>query len=206
MEIKCFDNGIFGSNSYVVWDAAEGVVIDAGVPDKTIVDFISENNITIKYIILTHGHIDHIYFADSLKEKIGAKVVIHKNDNEMLSKPELNGSRLFGKDMAFSEADETVTEEDTITVGDLKFEVLHTPGHSLGSMCLKLGDKLFSGDTLFCLGYGRTDLHGGSQRELGNSFREKLLTLDNNTKVYPGHGASTTIGFEKQNNSYVRNL
>lgn len=206
MEIKCFDEGIFGSNSYIVWNGNEGVIIDAGVAVETIMNFVEEKDINIKYIILTHGHIDHIYFSDSLKETLGAKVVIHKNDSEMLPEPGLNGSRLFGKDMAFNEADETVIDKDTITVGNLKFEVLHTPGHSLGSMCVKIEDKLFSGDTLFCLGYGRTDLPGGSQRELDNSFREKLLTLDDNVKVYPGHGASTTIGFEKGNNSYVRSL
>jgi len=206
MEIKCFDQGIFGSNSYIVWEGTEGAVIDAGVQDKTILNFIKENNINIKYIILTHGHIDHIYFVDALKKKTGAKVIIHRNDNEMLPDPGLNGSRLFGQDRASSKADETVEDKDTITVGELKFEVLHTPGHSLGSMCLKIGDKLFSGDTLFCLGYGRTDLHGGSQREMDNTFRHKLLKLDDNTKVYPGHGDSTTIGFERQNNSYVRSL
>ncbi|NLL04451.1 MAG: MBL fold metallo-hydrolase [Clostridiaceae bacterium] len=206
MEMKCFDKGIFGSNCYVVWDETEGVIIDAGVPEDKIVAFINENNIKIKYIILTHGHIDHICFTDILKEKTGAKVLIHTEDNKMLAKPQLNGSMLLGQSTIVSQADETVKDQDIIQVGNLNFEVLHTPGHSQGSICIKVEDKLFSGDTLFCLGCGRTDLYGGNQSEMDKSFKEKLLKLDNNTKVYPGHGDSTTIEFEKQNNSYIRSL
>jgi glyoxylase-like metal-dependent hydrolase (beta-lactamase superfamily II) len=206
MKIKCFDTGILGSNSYIVWSGTEGVIIDAGVSDEEIMKYVNENNITIKYIILTHGHIDHICYSDSLRGQTGAKVVIHKNDNKLLSNPGLNGSRLFARDMVYGEADETVEDGEIITAGDLKFEVLHTPGHSSGSMCLKIEDKLFSGDTLFYLAYGRTDLPGGNQNELDNSFRSKLLKLDDNVEVYSGHGNSTTIGFERKNNSYIKYL
>ena len=147
MEMKCFDKGIFDSNCYVVWDETEGVIIDAGVPEDKIVAFINENNIKIKYIILTHGHIDHICFTDILKEKTGAKVLIHTEDNKMLAKSQLNGSMLLGQSTIVSQADETVKDQDIIQVGNLNFEVLHTPGHSQGSICIKVEDKLFSGDT-----------------------------------------------------------
>lgn len=206
MDVKCFNKGIFDSNSYVVWEGNEGVVIDVGVSDEIIMKFINENKIAIKYIILTHGHFDHVYYAFKLKEKTGAKVLIHKDDNDMLPKPEWNGTRFFGDPVSFDLADETVDDKDTITVGNLKFEVLHTPGHSMGSMCLKVENRLFSGDTLFRLSCGRTDLLGGNQEDLDNSFREKILTLDDNILVYPGHGESTTIGFERFSNPYVKYL
>lgn len=206
MEIKCFSKGIFDANSYVVWKGNEGVIIDAGVSDVEIMKFVDEKKITIKYIILTHGHFDHVYYASKLKEKTGAKVLIHKEDNEMLKVPDQNGTRFFGDAVAFEEADETIDDKDTITVGDLTFEVIHTPGHSLGSICLKVENKLFSGDTLFRISCGRTDLPGGSQEDLDNSFKEKLFNLDDNTLVYPGHGNSTTIGFERFSNPYVKHL
>ncbi|WP_010247895.1 MBL fold metallo-hydrolase [Acetivibrio cellulolyticus] len=206
MEMKCFSRGIFGSNSYIVWEGTEGVIIDAGVSDEEVMKFVVDNNIKINYIILTHGHIDHIYYADSLREQTGAKLIVHKNDNKALIDPNLNGSLMFGRDMAFNEADKTVEDGEIINVGDLKIEVIHTPGHSSGSMCLKIDGKLFSGDTLFYLAYGRTDLSGGSQKELDNSFRNKLLKLEDNIEVYPGHGNSTTIGFEKKNNPYIKSL
>lgn len=206
MKIKCFGTGILGSNSYIVWDNTEGVIIDAGVSNEEIVKFVEDNNIKIKYIILTHGHIDHIYYVDLLREQTGAKVLIHKNENKALIDPKINLSVMFSDKMVFKEADETVEDGTIITAGDLKFEVVHTKGHSLGSICLKIEDKLFSGDTLFCLGYGRTDLFGGNQEDMDDSFRNKLLKLTDNIEVYPGHGESTTIGFEKKNNGYIKSL
>lgn len=206
MEIKCFSTGIFGSNTYIVWENKEGIIIDAGVADEEIMKFIRDNNIKIKYIILTHGHIDHVYYADSLREQAGAKVIIHKNDNRALTDPMLNGTMMFGNATSFKEADETVEDRDIITAGELKFEVIHTPGHSSGSICLKISDKLFSGDTLFYLAYGRTDLGDGNQEEMDNSFRNKILKLDDSIEVFPGHGGSTSIGFERKNNQYIRYL
>ncbi len=206
MEIKCFNTGIFGSNTYIVWENNEGVIIDAGVSDEEIMEFIKGNDIKVRYIILTHGHIDHVYYADSIREQTAAKVIIHKNDYKALTDPALNGTLMFGSATSFKEADETVEDRDEITAGKLKFEVIHTPGHSSGSMCLKVSDKLFSGDTLFYLGYGRTDLGDGNQDELDNSFRNKLLKLDDSIEVFPGHGSSTTIGFERKNNQYIRYL
>jgi len=206
MDVKCFDKGIFDSNCYVVWEGGEGIIIDAGVPYEPIIKFINENNISIKYIILTHGHFDHVYYASKLKEETGAKTLIHKDDNDMLPKPEWNGTEFFGDPVSFDLADEMMEDKATITVGNLKFEVTHTPGHTMGSICLKIENKLFSGDTLFRLGCGRTDLLGGNQEDLDKSFTEKVLKLDDNTLVYPGHGDSTTIGFERFSNPYVKYL
>jgi hydroxyacylglutathione hydrolase len=206
MKIKCFGTGALGSNSYIVWDDTEGVNIDAGVSNDEIMKFVEDNNITIKYIILTHGHIDHIYFVDLLREQTGAKVLIHKDEKQALSDPNINLSIMFSEKMVFKEADETLEDGDIIEVGKLKFEVIHTKGHSLGSICVKVEDKLFSGDTLFCLGVGRTDFYGGNQEDMDESFRNKLLKLEDNIEVFPGHGESTTIGFEKKNNGYIRSL
>lgn len=206
MKIKCFSTGVLGSNSYIVWDDTEGVIIDAGVSNGEIVEFVENNNIKIKYIILTHGHIDHIYFVDLLREQTGAKVLIHKDEKQALSDPKINLSIMFSDKMVFKKADETVEDGAIIEVGKLKFEVIHTKGHSLGSICIKVEDKLFSGDTLFCLGFGRTDLYGGNQEDMDESFRNKLLKLEDNIEVYPGHGESTTISYEKKNNGYIRSL
>lgn len=205
MELKVFSNGMFGSNSYVLWNDGEGALIDAGVAANEVIDTISENGITLKYIILTHGHIDHICSVDDIKSKTGGNVVIHTKDAIALTNPKYNGSALFsGESIVFNEADKKVEDGDKLKLGSLEIEIIHTPGHSSGGICIRAKDCLFTGDTLFYRSVGRTDLGNGNYDELIDSIKNKILVLDESIVVYPGHGRSTTIGYEKNNNPYLR--
>lgn len=198
--------GELSTNCYILGDEKtnEGVVIDPGGDFDLIDENIEKLNLKIKYIILTHGHIDHIKALVPLKEKTKAKVLIHKEDLAILSNPIYNLSQFTGEDSSFSEPDLLLKDGDTIEFGKTKLLVLHTPGHTPGSISLYTDNLLFTGDTLFCEGVGRTDLPGSSQEKLLNSVKQKLFTKPDDTEVFPGHGPSTTIGWEKKNNPWIK--
>jgi glyoxylase-like metal-dependent hydrolase (beta-lactamase superfamily II) len=196
MLIKCLSTGMFDSNCYIVYNNNEGIIVDAGVSADEVMKFLDEKKIKIKYIVLTHVHIDHICHVDDIREKTGAEVLVHENDSKKLLDPSLNRSELYGQRMAFKPADRNLKDGDKITVGGIDFEIIHTPGHSSGCICIKAGDKLFTGDTLFKMARGRTDLGDGNEEEILSSIKNKLMTLDEKTIVYPGHGPATTIGAE----------
>ena len=202
MIIKCLPVGMFGSNCYILGDDGEGIVIDAGVESTYVLKAIEESNLKIKYIVLTHGHIDHICHVDDLREKTGAKVMINKFDAACLTDSNLNGSAFFSDAEVFKAADGYVEDGDTLEAGNLKFQIIHTPGHNPGCICIKVHDSVFTGDTLFKRGIGRTDLPGGDFNSLANSIKNKLFKLPDETKVYPGHGDSTTIGQEKKSSGF----
>jgi glyoxylase-like metal-dependent hydrolase (beta-lactamase superfamily II) len=140
---------------------------------------------------------------EELREKFDAKVLIHEADAESLSDPWYNGSMLFGLETVFKDADILLKDGDIITVGETKLEIIHTPGHTPGGICIKAGNCLFTGDTLFKLSIGRTDLGNGDENSLMDSLRNKLMKLEDDTVIYPGHGASSTIGYERHNNPYI---
>lgn len=198
--------GELSTNCYILGDEKtnEGVVIDPGGDFDLIDENIEKLNLKIKYIILTHGHIDHIKALVPLKKKTKAKVLIHKEDLPILSDPIYNLSQFTGEDSSFSEPDLLLKDGDTIEFGKKKLLVLHTPGHTPGSISLYTDNLLFTGDTLFCEGMGRTDLPGSSQEKLFNSVKQKLFTKPDDTEVFPGHGPSTTIGWEKKNNPWIK--
>ncbi len=198
--------GELSTNCYILGDEKtnEGVVIDPGGDFDLIDENIEKLNLKIKYIILTHGHIDHIKALVPLKKKTKAKVLIHKEDLPILSDPIYNLSQFTGEDSSFSEPDLLLKDGDTIEFGKVKLLVLHTPGHTPGSISLYTDNLLFTGDTLFCEGMGRTDLPGSSQEKLLNSVKQKLFTKPDDTEVFPGHGPSTTIGWEKKNNPWIK--
>ena len=202
MQVKCFNKGIFDSNCYIVWDdeTKDGLIIDAGVDSVHLVDFITLHGINVKYILFTHCHFDHLYFVASLKEKTQTQSVIHKKDSPGFYDPKVNGSYHFGSSMTFGNADILVEQGDTLIVGNMNLEIIHTPGHSQGSICIKIQDNVFTGDTLFKHTIGRVDLPFSSPEDILISIREKLYTLPAHTVVYPGHGPSTTIGFEVLHN------
>lgn len=202
MQLECFDTGIFDSNCYIIWDEKtnEGVAIDAGVDAVQIVDFLKENSINLKYILMTHCHFDHLYFIEGLKEKTKAQTVIHKLDSLGFDDSKVNCSSRFGSNMSFGKADIILDDENTLSIGDLVFEIIHTPGHSPGSICIKVGDAVFTGDTLFNGSIGRVDLPFSSPADIVSSIYTKLYTLPSQTIIYPGHGSSSTIGFEILNN------
>ncbi|MEN6313064.1 MAG: MBL fold metallo-hydrolase [Clostridiaceae bacterium] len=199
MFLKRITTGMLSSNCYIIGNAGEAAVIDPGVEPEEIVSILDVQKLTMKYIILTHAHIDHILHMEELLGARGGKVVIHDEDALLLGNPMLNGAVLFGLNKSFREADLRVKDGDSLELEGIKLEILHTPGHTPGSMCVKADGCIFTGDTLFKLGVGRTDLGAGDQTRLMDSLK-KLMKLDDNLKVYPGHGSATDIGYEKTNN------
>lgn len=204
MIIECVPNGLVQSNVYIVSQGGEGVIIDCGCPPKKILDVVNNRDIKINNVILTHGHFDHIYYIDSLREMSDVKVHIHEKDAECLSDPNMNGLAHFPVQgsFTFNPADNLLKDGDEIHCSGLSFKVIHTPGHTKGGICVLVQDALFSGDTLFKSSVGRTDFPGGSMSEITKSIKEKLFTLPDDTTVYPGHGITTTIGYEKKHNPF----
>ena len=191
--------GVNFTNCYLIGKKnSKAIVIDPGDEIDKIMALVEKNNVEVEKIINTHGHFDHISANNELKEKTNAEVYIHEKDKEALVNPEKNLSTHLGQKnlVELKEADHILREGDTVQIEDYSFEVLHTPGHSPGSISLYDSNKkiLISGDTIFSMGVGRTDFPGCSQEELINSIENKLLTLPDETKVYPGHGQETTIG------------
>ena len=191
--------GVNFTNCYLIGKKdGNAIVIDPGDDLEKIMALIDKNNLNVEKIINTHGHFDHITANSELKEKTNADIYIHEKDKEALVNPDKNLSTHLGQNnlVKLKEADHTLAEGDIIEIEDYNFKVLHTPGHSPGSICLHDKDKqvLISGDTIFSMGVGRTDFPGCSQEELINSIENKLLNLPDETKVYPGHGQETTIG------------
>ena len=203
MQLRYLSTGMFESNCYIVGDNGEGILIDPGTRASSIIKLAEEMKLDIKYILLTHAHIDHICSLDEVRNRLEAKVMVHEADAPALSDEMLNGSALFTTGMTFKEADILLKDGYTFDVGSMKFEIIHTPGHSPGSICIKTGNALFTGDTLFRMSVGRTDLGKGSHRDLMNSIKNKLMVLGDNVVVYPGHGESSTIAFERENNPFI---
>lgn len=204
MRISTYMCGMVMSNCYIVQDEGTGkaVIIDAGEffdELKEHIDRIGKQN--IEAILLTHCHFDHVLGAAELKEYTGAPLMIHANEEEWVDAPGKNGLDFFflGGNHRLAKPDRGLSGTDTIQVGDLTVEVMHTPGHSPGSSCFIIEDCIFSGDTLFHESYGRTDLPGGNRRQLLHSMK-RLDALNGNCKVYPGHGEPTTIDHERKNN------
>ena len=197
--------GPMGANCYIIGckETKEGAVVDPGDEGRRIVAKARELGLNIKSIILTHGHIDHIMAVDVVKEATGAQILIHREDAPMLVDGKRNLSYFMGSLKNYSAADVLLKDGDTIKVGNLEIKVLHTPGHTPGGICLVVEGKIISGDTLFEGSVGRSDFPGGSHETLIGSIKNKLMPYPDETKVYPGHGPSTTIGFERLNNPFL---
>lgn len=195
MRIQCLPVGSLGTNAYIVCDEnrTDAVVIDPGAEAGAIQRALQGR--TIAAILLTHGHFDHISAVDALRE--GAFVAIHALDAPMLISAQGNLSCMLGKGFAIQAADRLLCEEDAVEAAGLTFEVLHTPGHTPGSVCYRCGGVLFSGDTLFSGGYGRYDLPGGDWDALSHSLR-RVLALTGVERVCPGHGEETTLERERR--------
>ncbi len=206
MILKSFLSGPLSVNCYVAADEAtkKAFIVDPGGHNINMVNYIKENNFDVEYIILTHGHGDHIGGVNDCKKEFPqAKLIANINDKKLLENANLNMSTLTHGTPTELIADLYVSDGDTLTVGTMNLKLLHTPGHTPGGMCIAVGDVVFSGDTLFEQSIGRTDFPGSSYNAILSSIREKLFTLPNETKVYPGHMGVTTIGFEKENNPFV---
>ena len=200
--------GMFASNCFIVGSDSDkkGIIIDPGADASAIMNTVRDAGLSIELIVATHNHVDHVGALRQVKEATGAPYAVHEADAESLM-PDVFG-RMLGVMMSRSlkappKPDRLLRDGDVIEVGDLKLSVLHTPGHTPGGISLRGDGLVFSGDTLFNFGIGRTDLSGGDYATLIDSIVTKLMVLPDETVVYPGHGPKTTIGTERRMNPFL---
>lgn len=207
MLIKTYVAGPVQANNYLVVDevSKEAILIDCSDYVEEIIDYVKKNNLKVKYILLTHGHFDHVLGINRMNEVLGAKVYVHKGDKEQVVNTR-SVMMMFGlptEGVENPKITATLSDAGELTLGNQVIKVIETPGHTPGGVCYLIGDCLFSGDTLFHGTIGRTDLPGGSFQQIKHSVKDVLFALDENIKVYPGHGEPTSIGYEKKFNDIV---
>lgn len=207
MILKCIPGGIFLTNCYIIGDEKtnEGILIDPGEQMDEILAEVKNSGLKITKIVNTHTHIDHVAGVQQAKEELGVPFYLHRKDEPLLQALPESAARYpqFGN-VRVPKVDVYIEEGDEIEIGSLRAKVLHTPGHSWGSVCLIIDDHIISGDTLFAGSVGRVDLTGGtSMRELVGSIKSKLMPFPDSYNVYPGHGPFTTIGIERRSNPFI---
>ncbi len=199
--------GSIATNCYIVGceKTKEAAVIDPGEEGEKILAVLNEVGYKAKQIINTHGHMDHISANGMIKSETGAQLVIHKDDADYLTNASKNLSGLMGQNNTGPAADRLLEDGDTIKIGDtITLTVIHTPGHTPGGICLAAEDVIFTGDTVFAGSIGRTDLPGGSYETIIDAIKEKLLILEGDYTLYPGHGPASTLKEEKLSNPFFR--
>lgn len=203
--IKKIITGELETNCYIIYSNQEAIIIDPGDDVEVICKFLDEKKLKPKFIVNTHAHSDHIGGNSMLKKIYDLKILTHYFDAPMLTTPEMNFSIFVGKEVISPPADKLIDENDVITCGDISLKVLHTPGHTKGSISLLGNDFIFTGDTLFCGSVGRWDLPGGNEKILMSSIK-KIISLDKNLRIYPGHGPDCTISGELQHNPFCQEI
>ena len=205
LNMKTLVVGALGVNCYILHEegSSEAAAIDPGGSEEAVWQQLQEEGLNLKAILNTHAHADHIGAIDFLRDKTGAKLYIHEADAPMLLDARKNLSAFMGMPIVTRPADVLLKGGEVLEIGGMKFTVLHTPGHSPGGVCYLMGDRVFSGDTLFAESVGRTDFPGSSTEALLTSVKEKLMTLLDELAVYCGHGPATTIGHERKSNPYI---
>lgn len=199
--------GPLACNCYIVGDEAtkQAIVIDPGGDEDELAEAIASKELMVVAIVATHAHFDHIIAAQRLRELTGAPFYLHDADRVLLDWMQTSGRLFLGVDLPPApDVDRSAPEGELLSAGDLRLEVLHTPGHSPGSISLIADDSIFSGDTLFAGSVGRTDLPGGDTSLLLKTISDKLFEFGDDVPVYPGHGPSTTIGEERRFNPFLR--
>lgn len=198
----------YASNCWLTIDehSGEAVLVDPSANPAAVASVLEENNAHITAIILTHGHFDHMLTLKAIRNETKAPLMIHESDASCLTDASKSEFLSFlGKNVIFAPAERLLKNRDVIRLGNETIEVIHTPGHTKGSVCLLYEDTLITGDTLFRGSVGRTDLFGGSQEELLLSL-QKIVALPEETVLYPGHGPGTTLSREKRYNPYLRGV
>jgi hydroxyacylglutathione hydrolase len=211
LKIIYFESGLIPTNVYVVYDeiSRKCVVIDVPMDSyKRLCDIISENNLQLDSIILTHSHFDHTADALTLQKKYNSELLIHEADEYRILFPNENSVFPLPFKLEPAKATKYLNHLETLEIGNMKFEIRHTPGHTEGSICIFEHESkiIFSGDTIFREDVGRTDLPGGDINSLEKSIKEQILIFSDDYKIYSGHGRETTIGNEKLNNLFIRGL
>ncbi len=210
LKVNIMPLGRMSVNCYIVYDedTHEGAVIDPGGEDsaKAIAARCESLGVNVRYILLTHAHFDHILSLEKLRKSLNVPVMIHEDDADSLTDPTLTYMAQFGGiSEDISPAERKLTEGDKITLGANTLTVMHTPGHTMGSVCYKGDGLIFTGDTLFGGSIGRCDLYGGDEDAIEESLK-RLVRLEGDYKIYPGHGGTTTMERQRQTNLYIRHL
>lgn len=205
MITKTFVTGLLEDNNYLLIDekSKEAVLIDCTEKNVQIEEAIERYGATLKYVLLTHGHFDHVLGVNDFRRKYDCQVLMHEADQPLLDNMDKFVKEFGMPKVEIQKVDGYINENKIITFGEIEIKTIHTPGHTLGSVCFLVEDKLFTGDTIFYETVGRTDLAGGSFSELQNSIKNKVFTLDENIEILPGHGRATTVGYEKINNRFL---
>lgn len=206
MILKTFIEGPIDANNYLLIDedSKEALMIDCSAARKEVITAIKNKQVNLKYILLTHGHFDHILGIDKFKEIFGVDTYVSKDDIPQIEAAGQMMQMFSGmKPEKIKSINHYVKDGDEFFIGKTKIKAIATPGHTEGGMSYLVGDKLFSGDTLFQGSVGRSDLPGGDFEKLSRSVKEVLFSLPDNIEVFTGHGASTTIGFEKKYNEIL---
>jgi glyoxylase-like metal-dependent hydrolase (beta-lactamase superfamily II) len=207
LQIQQFTVGAFAENPYLLWcsDTMHAIIVDPGDEADMVWQAIEDAGVRLQAIVLTHAHLDHVGAVTAIRERAHVPVYLHPADDDLLAMVPAQ-ARMFGLHLEpVAPADQPLAHGDVISVGNVSFTVLHTPGHSPGSVCLYAADEktLIAGDTLFRRGVGRTDLPGGSWEQLAQAIHTHLWPLPDDVRAYPGHGPATTIGEERRLNPFV---
>ncbi|MCS4471893.1 MBL fold metallo-hydrolase [Clostridium botulinum] len=200
MDIKTIPVGIYNANCYLLIDQDKCAIIDPGGDPEDIIKIIEDNNLIPKFILLTHGHIDHVGGVEAIKDEYNIPFYINRKDEDLIKEAEY----IFGNFGKYKNADEYLVEGKEFQLGNLKIKAIETPGHSPGGMSFLVNNVIFTGDTLFRESIGRSDFIGGSHNTLINSIQSKITVLDSDIYVLPGHGPQSTIGYEKDNNPFFK--
>ncbi len=201
--------GPIQSNCYIVWDkdTNRGAVVDPGGDLEKIRGAVDAAGCSVEWVLLTHGHFDHVFYAQDVSRLYSAKIAIHPADAALMNDT-LDIAECFYDlgEYKPAEPDKLLSDGDVIEIGGLQIRVMHTPGHSPGGVCYDCGTVVFTGDTLFAGSVGRTDFPGGSMQQLVSSIKNKLFVLDDSVIVLPGHGPQSTIGEQKRSNPFVQGV
>jgi glyoxylase-like metal-dependent hydrolase (beta-lactamase superfamily II) len=204
LTLKKFTLGALGTNAYLIIDekAKKAFLIDTPDGSEKIKEFIVKEKLSLDFIILTHGHFDHIAGLDNFD----CPVYIHVDDKPCLDDAGLNGSEFFSRPITIKKEAKALEDGSSLSFQASVLNIIHTPGHTPGGICIKLNNWLFSGDTLFFDSVGRTDLPYGSHDSLIKAIKQKIMVLPPDTVVYPGHGPKTTVGREKESNQFLQDI